>query len=132
MPESRLIVHSELPVRLTPSGLPTWHIVSRDIGCGSHFVAMQTLVPGETVFRHHHPVDETLLFIDGRGTAWLGDETYDIEQGKSLFVAAGDVHGFSNTSGSPLTVVVVFPVPYFAETVFVETSGHHPPALQQR
>jgi quercetin dioxygenase-like cupin family protein len=39
----------------------------------------------------------------------------------SLFFPAGSVHGFRNTGSTPMHVIVVFPVPHFADIEFVET-----------
>jgi mannose-6-phosphate isomerase-like protein (cupin superfamily) len=53
----------------------------------------------------------------------MGDETVEIAAGVSLYFPAGLVHGFRNTGNTPMQVIIVFPVPYFAETTLVETSA---------
>ena len=112
-----------LPQRPSPSGLPTVHITSRDHGASGHFVAMQWLAPGERVFRHVHTVEETLLFLEGSGAVTLGNRHFDIQRGSSLFIPAGERHGFAASDQEGLCVIVVFPVPYFADTIFTGEDG---------
>ncbi len=116
----------ELPVHRSPSGLETVYIAYRGNGTTDHFVAIQTLRPGERVFRHTHTVEETLLFLSGDGVASLGDAQIAILPMSSLVIPAGMSHGFANTGEIAMTVVVVFPVPYFAETVFTGEDGTPP------
>ncbi len=114
------IVHSERPVVPSPSGLPTQHLVCRETGSSSIFVGQQWLQPGDRVYRHSHPCEESLTFLSGSGDATMGDETVEISAGTSLFFPAGLLHGFRNTGTDVMHVIVVFPVPYFAPTEIVE------------
>lgn len=116
----KLIVHAEVPVVASPSGLPTQHLVSAGDGATGLFVGRQWLRPGDRVLRHTHPVEEVLTFLAGTGEATLGDERLPIGAGTSLFVPAGLVHSFRCTGTEPLQVMIVFPVPRFAETSIVE------------
>lgn len=114
------IVHAERPVVKSPSGLPTQHLVCRETGSSAIFVGQQWLQPGDQVLVHSHPVEESVTFLSGRGEATMGDETVEFEAGTSLFFPAGLLHGFRNTGGETLHVVVVFPGPDFAQTDIVE------------
>lgn len=114
------IVHSERPVAPSPSGLPTQHLVCQETGSSSIFVGQQWLQPGDRVYRHSHPCEESVTFLRGSGDATMGDETVEISAGMSLFFPAGLLHGFRNTGTEVMHVIVVFPVPYFAPTEIVE------------
>jgi quercetin dioxygenase-like cupin family protein len=114
------IVHSELPIVPSPSGLPSQHIVTKAIGSTSIFIGQQWLEPGDRVLLHTHPVEEALTFLAGSGEATIGDETIPFEAGNSIFFPAGVVHGFRNNGTGTLHVLIVFPVPEFAETTIVE------------
>ena len=114
------IVHSERPVVPSPSGLPTQHLVCQETGSTSIFVGQQWLQPGERVYRHSHPCEESVTFLSGSGEATMGDETVTISAGTSLFFPTGLLHGFRNTGTEVMHVIVVFPVPYFALTDIVE------------
>src|SRR5918992_678303 len=118
-PSSRCIDHADVPIVASPSGLPTQHLVSARDGAEGLFVAQQWLQPGDRVLLHTHPVEEAITFLSGSGEATLGKETVPIGAGVSLFITAGAVHGFRCTAGA-LHVMVVFPVPEFAETTIVE------------
>lgn len=121
MPGQR-IVHAALPIVPSPSGLPSQHIVTRDIGATSTFLGQQWLGPGDRVLLHTHPVEEAIMVMSGQGEATMGDENVEIGAGMSLFFPAKLVHGFRNTGNTPMQVLIVFPVPYFAETHIVETA----------
>jgi quercetin dioxygenase-like cupin family protein len=47
--------------------------------------------------------------------------------GCSLFFRPGVVHGFRNTGTSTMHVVIVFPVPHFAETNMNDPRSSAPP-----
>jgi quercetin dioxygenase-like cupin family protein len=114
------IVHADRPIVPSPSGLPTQHLVCRETGSSSVFVGQQWLEPGDRVFRHNHPVEESVTFLTGTGEATMGDEIVTIEPGVSLFFPVGLLHGFTNTGTDTMHVIVVFPVPEFATTDIVE------------
>jgi quercetin dioxygenase-like cupin family protein len=118
-PSSRRIDHTDVPIVASPSGLPTQHLVSARDGAEGLFVAQQWLQPGDRVLLHTHPVEEAITFLSGSGEATLGEETVPIGAGVSLYIPAGEAHGFRCTEGT-LHVFVVFPTPEFAETTIVE------------
>ena len=118
-PSSRRIDHADVPIVASPSGLPTQHLVSARDGAEGLFVAQQWLQPGDRVLLHTHPVEEAITFLSGSGEATLGEVTVPIDAGVSLYIPAGVVHGIRCTEGT-LHVMVVFPVPEFAETTIVE------------
>jgi quercetin dioxygenase-like cupin family protein len=115
----RRIDHADVPIVASPSGLPTQHLVSARDGAQGFFVAQQWLQPGDRVLLHTHPVEEAITFLSGSGEATLGEETLPIGTGVSLYIPAGEVHGFRCTEGT-LHAMVVFGVPEFAETTIIE------------
>jgi quercetin dioxygenase-like cupin family protein len=118
-PPARRIVHAELPIVKSPSGLPTQHLVSSRIGSRNLFVAQQWLQPGERVLLHTHPVEESLTFLAGEGVATLDGEVVAVGPGVTLYVPPGVVHGFRCTSGE-MQVLFVFSTHEFALTDIVE------------
>jgi mannose-6-phosphate isomerase-like protein (cupin superfamily) len=117
---ARRIVHAEVPIVRSPSGLPSQHLVASWSGSQRVFVGQQWLQPGERVLLHTHPVEEALVFLSGTGEATLGDERVEVRAETSLYVPPGLPHGFRNVGSTPLHVLVVFPGPTFAETVLLE------------
>lgn len=120
-PKGQRIVHAEVPIVASPSGLPTQHLVAARDGATSLFVGQQWLQPGERVLPHSHAVEEVVTFLSGEGEATLSDEAVPIGPGISLFIPPGLVHGFHCTTVT-LHVMLAFPVPRFAETTIVEPS----------
>jgi quercetin dioxygenase-like cupin family protein len=120
MVSGQKIVHADLPIIPSPSGLPSQHLVTDEVGATAVFLGQQWLGAGDRVLLHTHPVEEAVMFLTGRGEATLGEETVAIGAGVSLFFPAGLVHGFRNTGSEVMHVVIVFPVPHFAETAIVE------------
>lgn len=111
---------TDQPIHASPSGLITQYLAWRETGNTGLFVGQQWLGRGQRVFRHTHAVEEVLLFVAGRGTATLGDDTVPVKPGISLVIPAGVVHGFGNDADELLHVLVVFPTDHFAQTDFVE------------
>ncbi len=114
------ILHTNVPIVPSPSGLPSQHIVTRQVGSTSLFLGQQWLQPGERVLLHTHPVEEALMFLRGTGEAVLDCETVPIEPGTSLYIPPGVPHGFRNTGADEMHVIIVFPTPEFAETTLLE------------
>lgn len=108
------------PVRPSPSGLLTQYLAWRETGGTGLFVARQWLGTGQRVYRHTHAVEEVLVFLEGTGTATLGDDEVPVGPGITLVVPTGVVHGFRNDAEETLLVLVIFPGDTFAPTVFVE------------
>jgi len=117
------ILHKDVAVVPSPSGLPSQHIVTRQAGATSLFVGQQWIQPGERVFLHTHPVEEALMFLRGTGEAVLDGETVLIEPGSSLYIPPGVPHGFRNTGADEMHVLIVFPTPEFAETTLLESQA---------
>lgn len=120
-PGGKRVVHAEVPIARSPSGLPIRHLVGERDGATGLFVGEQWLEPGQRVLLHTHPVEEVLTFLDGAGEATLGDERVLIAAGVTLHVPPGLVHGFRCTGAATLRLLVVFPTSRFAETMLVET-----------
>jgi len=108
--------HDASPNDRAPSGLPLRHLVSGAIGAGL-YVGEQRMPPEGVVPRHTHPVEEVLIFLAGEGIAAYGDESTTVGPGITLYIPAGEPHGFRNTGAGELRVLLIFPTPEFAETV---------------
>ncbi len=114
------IDHSKVSVVPSPSGLPSQHLVTREVGATSLFIGQQWLQPGDRVLLHTHPVEEALMFLRGSGEACLDGEIVPIGPGTSLYIPPGVPHGFRNTGTTEMHVIIAFPTPEFAETTLLE------------
>lgn len=111
------VVHDAVPVARAPSGRPLRHLVGAEIGAGL-YLGEQWLRPAEEVPLHTHPVEEVLIFFGGEGVAIIGDQEVSVGVGITLHVPPGEPHGFRNTGGEDLRLLVIFPTPEFARTDF--------------
>lgn len=116
------LVHAELPIVPSPSGLPSQHIVTSAVGSDSIVLGQQWLQPGDRVLLHSHPCEEALMFLTGTGEATIDGDRIGIVPRSSVFFPTGSIHGFRNTGTTEMHVIIVFPVPHFAETMIVEDS----------
>ena len=114
------LILANLPIVPCPSGLPSQHIVTSEVGSTSLFLGQQWLQPGDRVRLHTHPCEEAIMFMTGTGEAYLDDETVTVLPGSSIFFPTGVVHGFRNTGVTEMHVIIVFPVPHFTETNLIE------------
>lgn len=71
---------------------------------GARRMAMGTaeLAVGAENSGAHRDVDEVNYFLGGRGRAFIGADTVNIESGLTMYVPQGVRHGFVNTGSEPL------------------------------
>ena len=75
---------------------------------GVEFVSVVTLDPDASVGDHRHDgTEELYLVLDGRGTASLDGERFEVGPGDSFLVKEGHSHGLVNSDSLPLTFVAV-------------------------
>lgn len=91
----------ELKIALSPETHP-------DVSGFSLIVS--TLAPdgGCTDTHTHAESGELMIFISGRGKAWLAGEEYDLKPGASLYAPPGILHKTLNTGTEPLMIACVF------------------------
>jgi mannose-6-phosphate isomerase-like protein (cupin superfamily) len=69
-------------------------------------VGVYVLVAPEPDRQQPHEWDELYVVLEGRGTLEVEDESFDLEEGGSVYVKAGVEHRFTGYEG--LSVLVVF------------------------
>ena len=69
-------------------------------------VGVYVLVAPERDRQQPHEWDELYVALEGRGTLEVKDESFDLEEGGSVYVKAGAEHRFAGYEG--LSVLVVF------------------------
>lgn len=85
----------------------------REVVTGPHSqVVLMTIRPGEEIGEEtHDDVDQTLVFVDGEGSAILEGEASPVRAGTLTFVPAGTKHNFVNTGSTPLRLYTVYAPP---------------------
>ena len=69
-------------------------------------IGVYVLVAPEPDRQQPHEDDEVYIVLDGRGRLEVEGQTFDVEQGQSIFVPAGAEHRFTGYEG--LSVLVIF------------------------
>lgn len=65
---------------------------------------------------HVHPYDETFIIVEGRARFFVGDETFEAEQGEVVFGPAGVPHRFENLGPGRLQTIDVHHSPEWIQT----------------
>lgn len=72
-------------------------------GCFQLTLHYSVRLPGESFALHTHPTaDDIVSVIQGRGKVLTADGELDIEAGQSVWIPAGELHGFKNTGDVPM------------------------------
>ena len=70
---------------------------------------LSTLAPhGGCTDVHAHDGGELMMFISGRGKAWLDGTEYELKPGVAIYAPPGIAHKTMNTGGEPLQILCVF------------------------
>jgi mannose-6-phosphate isomerase-like protein (cupin superfamily) len=106
-------------------------VFGRDTG-GRYSLLEWTVAPGETPATSYGPhlhreIEETFLIRSGRLDFLLGDTVTTLGPGDFVRVPPGTRHGYANTSGAPVDMLVSF-MPGGIEELFVKyrTDGGGP------
>lgn len=76
-------------------------------GFGFHIIEIEPGYESTEQHRHYHE-DECVYILEGKGTAVIGDEHYEVEAGDFIgYRAGGESHTLKNTSDKILKCIVV-------------------------
>ena len=94
-------------------GLQRWDLAAIPNGPGGHF---------------HKTFSESFFVLDGTVSLYNGDKWIDATSGDFLYVPPGGVHAFSNNSGAPASMLVLYAPgaprePYFERLAEIVASG---------
>ena len=71
---------------------------------------IEQIAPGDSIPLHtHHDVNECVVVIQGRNEIRLGDDTWVLEAGDTVFIPKGMPHAQRNLGHEPLLIHAVFP-----------------------
>lgn len=81
-------------------------------GCQNMIFGVVTFPPGADPGTHSHAAEEEIIYvISGRGETKVGDKTYPLEPGVTVFTEPGLEHGVKTLGDEPLVLVSVFSPP---------------------
>ncbi len=92
-------------------------------GARSQLVVM-ALQPGEDIGAEvHEHVEQTLIFLNGTGTAVLDGVTSEIKAGDAYVVTPGTEHNFTNTSNEVVKIYTIYAPPNHIAGKIHKTKG---------
>ncbi|HQF07285.1 MAG TPA: cupin domain-containing protein [Spirochaetota bacterium] len=71
---------------------------------------LSTLAPhgGCTDYHTHADAGEIMIFMSGKGKAWLDGVEHDLKPGAAMYAPPGTIHKTMNTGSEPLQIACVF------------------------
>lgn len=82
-----------------------WYLSKAEPG---HELAIRYVELTGIVPPHAHTVEETLFYIEGRGTATVGEREVKIRPGTMIVVPPGTVHSTTREGLEPLKYLAIF------------------------
>ena len=87
-------------------------------------VVVMTIPPGGEIGDEVHPAtDQLLIFVDGRGRAFVDGQAVEVGPNDLVFVRAGTRHNFVNDGDAPLRLITVYAPPEHSPGTVHETSS---------
>lgn len=81
----------------------------KELATGSHSqVVLMSVNVGEDIGEEIHKVNQTLIFVQGKGETILNGQVAAIGEGSLVFVPAGVKHNFKNTGDQPLKLFTIY------------------------
>lgn len=81
----------------------------KEVVTGSHSqVVLMSIPAGGEIGLEVHKVDQTLIFVQGRGQAILNNVTSEVLPNHLVFVPAGTQHNFKNTGTEELKLYTIY------------------------
>lgn len=80
--------------------------------CENMIFGLVTFHPGSDPGTHKHDHQEEIIYvISGKGQTRVGDQSFPLEPGVTVFTEPGVEHGVKNTGNEPLVLISVFSPP---------------------
>jgi quercetin dioxygenase-like cupin family protein len=68
-----------------------------------------SMKPGGGMPRHTNTVEHEQYVLRGHARIGIGEETYEVKQGDVVFIPAGAIHFYENTSQEPFEFLCIIP-----------------------
>jgi quercetin dioxygenase-like cupin family protein len=101
---------------------------------GGQFSLTEMLYPaGAVVPRHvHHREDEVFYVIDGEITMQIGEDSYRVGAGETIFAPRDVPHGFTVTSSNPVRYLILYTPAGYEGFILESSQPARQPALPPR
>ena len=106
-PHRRLTTH-ESEARAIPTGDREFKLlIDKSFGCAlvTQFIGF---IPQSRAPQHHHPYEEAIYILEGKGIIWAGEESCEFAPGTSIYLPIGTKHCLENPYPEPVRLLGVF------------------------
>jgi quercetin dioxygenase-like cupin family protein len=104
-----IIRRGDVPVEEL-AGNQSQPLARANLGAASVTVSEVTIPPGGQINLHIHPGhEECILIKEGALQARLGDDESTVTTGDTIIAPDSVKHSLTNISGSPATIIAIFP-----------------------
>ncbi|MDP0929673.1 cupin domain-containing protein [Paracoccus onubensis] len=99
------ILHpGKLPVNDRGNGAATIPLVTRKCGARSMINGITSFQPGARIGLHFHNCEESVMILEGRAIAEIGDDRHYLQAGDTTWIPAGVPHRFLNESDEVMRI----------------------------
>lgn len=115
----------------TATNVSIWMLVDEIIGAVHHTLFAVQFAPTDRSLtlggQHYHPFEETYYILEGKATAHLEDEAYEVGPGDVVFAGVNTLHGFSNLGHDPVIwLEAQAPAPTHSDSAFFPSTWSQP------
>ena len=104
--------HPQLPVEMPGAEKAQIRmLIGPDDNAPTFYMRHFELAPGGCTPHHQHDSEHEILIFKGNGVAKTPDGDKPFAAGDVVFVPPGEMHGFVNTSDSPVEFICLIPAP---------------------
>jgi len=108
------------------SGARTVPLVTRAIGSTSMLNGITSFRPGASIPLHSHNCEESVIVLEGRCIAVIGDKEYLLEPHDTTFIPSGLPHRFINASDKKTAKIFWTYASLEATRTMIATGETHP------
>jgi quercetin dioxygenase-like cupin family protein len=116
-----LINHQSIPEIEMRPGIRGKFLASKEQGARGVCLLVNTVAPGATVPLHKHPVEETMLVLEGTVWVRVGKERHTVGPNHTVIIPAETPHAWGNAGGSAAKLLWAFAGPDpFSDSTYLE------------
>ena len=91
-------------------GVTMQMLVAESDGAPSFVLRKFNMAPGGGMPRHTNDTEHVQYVLRGRGRVTIGDESFEVEPGMSLFIPAGVLHSYDAVGEEPFEFLCAVPL----------------------
>lgn len=109
MSNAKVIYSSQVPIDDSDPGVAALRIVDAQKGAKNITCGVATFEPGAAIPLHTHPCEETVVVLEGKATAYVDGQQYQLGRFDTTFVPPLVPHCFVNETDEKMVFVYFYP-----------------------